>query len=247
MLSIFKKKSVGTVDLSELGADMHSHLLPGIDDGAPDTDTSRRLISGLQDLGFSRLVTTPHIMWDIYRNDADIISTAHKTLQQAIPSIPAPVPIRAAAEYFLDDHFDDLLDNNVPLLTIKDNWVLVEFSFVTAPINYKEKIFNLQIKGYQPVLAHPERYNYLMHQKSIFDELRTAGCMFQLNLLSLTGYYGKGPQELSRYFMKKKWVALLGTDLHHDRHLQALQSAPSLNDSVKSVLDAGTLMNSSIK
>jgi protein-tyrosine phosphatase len=247
MLSIFKKKFTGTVDLSELGTDMHSHLLPGIDDGSPDTDTSLRLISGMRELGYQRLVTTPHIMWDLYRNDGDSISAAHQQLQQATPSIPPPVPLRAAAEYFLDDHFDELLDKNVPLLTIKDNWVLVEFSFVTAPLNYKEKLFNLQIKGYQPVLAHPERYNYFMSRKDIYEELRTLGCLFQLNILSLTGYYGKGPLELSRHFIKKKLVSLLGTDLHHDRHLQALQSAHSLNDSIKSLLDTGNILNPSIK
>jgi tyrosine-protein phosphatase YwqE len=71
--------------------------------------------------------------------------------------------------------------------------------------------------------------------------------MFQVNLLSLTGYYGKGPLELSRHFIKKKMISLLGTDLHHDRHLQALQTSPHLNDTVKSLLDSGTILNSSIK
>jgi protein-tyrosine phosphatase len=244
MLSIFKKKTAGTTDLSGLGADMHSHLLPGIDDGSPDAETSQRLIRGLQELGYSQLVTTPHIMWDLYKNDASIIDGAHKQLQQAIP---ASVALRPAAEYMLDDHFDQLLQNDIPLLTIKDNWVLVEFSFVTAPMNYKTKLFELQIKGYQPVLAHPERYSYFTHQKDIFEELRTAGCMFQVNLLSLTGYYGKGPLDLSRHFIKKKWISLLGTDLHHDRHLQTLQYAPSLTDVVKSLLDSGTILNPTIK
>lgn len=247
MLSIFKKKTAGTVDLSELGTDMHSHLLPGIDDGSPDAETSLKLIQGLQDLGYRRLVTTPHVMWDIYRNDAESIAAAHAVLQKATPVVPAALPLRTAAEYFLDDHFDELIEQNVPLLTIKDNWVLVEFSFVTAPMNYKEKIFELQIKGYQPVLAHPERYNYFMNNKDVFDELRTAGCLFQLNILSLTGYYGKGPQDLSRHFIKKKWVSLLGTDLHHDRHLKALQTAPALTDSVKSILDSGTVLNHTIE
>lgn len=237
MLSIFKKKRTVTTDLSALRTDMHSHLLPGIDDGSPDAETSLRLISGLQNLGYSRLVTTPHIMWDLYRNDAGTIGGAFNQLP------PTPVPLHTAAEYFLDDHFDQLLESNTPLLTIKDNWVLVEFSFVTAPMNYKEKIFELQIKGYQPILAHPERYNYFMQHKQVFDELRTAGCMFQLNLLSLTGYYGKGPLELSRHFIKNKWVSLLGTDLHHDRHLHALRSSSTLNDTVKSLLDSGTLLN----
>jgi protein-tyrosine phosphatase len=246
MLSIFKKKSVAAVDLSELRTDMHSHLLPGIDDGSPDPTTSLRLIAGLKELGYSSLVTTPHVMWDVYRNDNTTIGNAYSQLQEFTPAVPVPVPVRPAAEYFLDDHFDQLLDRNVPLLTIKDNFVLVEFSFVNAPYNYKEKLFDLQIKGYQPVLAHPERYTYFLHHKDTFDELRTAGCMFQLNILSLSGYYGKGPLELCRHFIKNKWVSFLGTDLHHDRHLQALRSAHSLNDTIKSLLDSGTILNPSI-
>lgn len=237
MLSIFRKKTRGTTDLSALRTDMHSHLLPGIDDGSPDAETSLRLMSGLQGLGYSRLITTPHIMWDMYRNDADTIGNAKSQLAST------PVPIHAAAEYFLDDHFDQLLESDTPLLTIKDNWVLVEFSFVTPPMNYKEKIFNLQIKGYRPILAHPERYSYFLNSKKVFDELHTAGCMFQLNLLSLTGYYGKLALELSRHLIKNKLVSLLGTDLHHDRHLNTLRQSPSLNDTIKSLLDSGTLLN----
>jgi len=247
MLSIFKKKTSGVVDLSELGTDMHSHLLPGIDDGAADVETSLRLIRGLQDLGFQRFVTTPHIMWDIYRNDADTIAQAHRHLEIGLSANKHDVTLRTAAEYFLDDHFDELLDKDVPLLTIKDNWVLVEFSFVTPPINFKEKLFNLQIKGYQPVLAHPERYSYFSHQKEVYDELRTAGCLFQLNLLSLTGYYGKPAHDLAKYFVKKKMVSLIGTDLHHDRHLQALRGAGHAMDSIKSLLDSGTILNPSLK
>jgi len=247
MLSIFKKKLPGTVDLSELGTDIHSHLLPGIDDGSPDVETSFRLISGLRELGFERFVTTPHIMWDVYRNDSESIAKAHRQLDVGLNANGQNISVQAAAEYFLDDHFDNLLENNVPLLTIKDNWVLVEFSFVTPPINFKEKIFNLQIKGYQPVLAHPERYNYFTSQKDKFDDLRSAGCLFQLNILSLTGYYGKGSLDLAKFFIKKKWVSLLGTDLHHDRHLRALQAAGPAMRSVKELLDSGTIVNPTIK
>lgn len=247
MLSIFKKKHAETVDLSELGADMHSHLLPGIDDGAPDIESSIRLVRGLQDLGFQRFVTTPHVMWDVYRNNNDTINAAYQSLQSEMDASGIAVSLKPAAEYYLDDHFDKMLDDNVPLLTIKDKWVLVEFSFVTPPINFKEKLFNLQIKGYQPVLAHPERYNYFSRQKEVFDELITAGCLFQLNILSLTGYYGKAPQEMAKYLIKKKSISLLGTDLHHERHLNALRAAGPAMHSIKSLLDAGSILNPTLK
>jgi protein-tyrosine phosphatase len=246
MFSIFRKKNSSSVDLSALGTDMHSHLLPGIDDGSPDGTTSLELIKGLQQLGYQQFVTTPHIMWGVHQNDTDSIGNAHGQLQQALQGERMGVPVRAAAEYFLDDHFDELLSKNVPLLTIKDNWVLVEFSFITTPMNVKETLFEMQIKGYKPILAHPERYNYLASRKQWYDELKEAGCYFQLNLLSLTSYYGKIPQELAQYLIKKKYIDLLGTDLHHQRHLEALRSSSSLMDSVKSLLDSGRILNSSL-
>lgn len=243
MFSIFKKNSKGTTDLSELVTDMHSHLLPGIDDGSPDTEVSALLIAGLQDLGFQKLVTTPHIMSDLYKNSRESIATAHELLKTSFNS---PVPLRHAAEYFLDEHVDDLLAKDIPLLTIRDNWVLVEFSFVTPPMDLREKLFALQIKGYKPILAHPERYTYFYNQKKMFDDLKEAGCYFQLNLLSFTNYYGKVAHELANYLLKKNYADLLGTDLHHDRHLHALRSSPQLSGIAKQLLDSGRLLNPSI-
>jgi len=246
MFSIFKKKQKGTVDLSELSTDMHSHLLPGIDDGSPDTSVSAILIAGLQDLGYQRFVTTPHIFWDMYKNTNESIDAAREELRLSFNG-SFPAPFRAAAEYYLDDHIDDLLKKDVPLLTIRDNWVLVEFSFITPPMDLKEKLFALQIKGYQPVIAHPERYTYLLSSKKIYDELKDAGCLFQVNLLSFSNYYGKQSHELANYLLKKNYIDLLGTDLHHDRHLQALRSSPNLTDITKQLLDTGKLLNPSIR
>jgi protein-tyrosine phosphatase len=243
MFSIFKKKKVTPVDLSGIGTDMHSHLLPGIDDGSPDIETSLKLIAGLQDLGYKKFITTPHILWDMYKNDAATITSAHAKLKYALLQNNVDVPIQPAAEYFLDDHFDELLESDTPLLTINDNWVLVEFSFVTTPMNFKEKLFNMQMKGYQPVLAHPERYLYFMADKKWYDELKSAGCYFQLNILSLTGYYGKASLQLAHYLIDKQYVNLLGTDCHHFRHLDALRSASHLMEPVQSLLDSGRLLN----
>lgn len=246
MLSIFKKKKTGSVDLSEISTDMHSHLVPGIDDGSPDIETSLMLIKGLHDLGLKKFITTPHIMWDMYKNDESTINPPLMQLQQAVRHSETPVPIKAAAEYFLDDHFDDMLHNKAPLLTLKDKWVLVEFSFVSTPMNLKDKLFNLQINGYQPVLAHPERYLYFLQDRNWYDELKSAGCLFQLNILSLTGYYGKAPGELANYLIKKKYVDFLGTDLHHSRHLDALRTASPIMESIKALLDSGMILNPSL-
>lgn len=246
MFSIFKKKHVAKVDLSALGTDMHSHLLPGIDDGSPDEATSLMLIKGLQQLGYRQFIATPHIMWDVHKNNATSIGEAHNRLESAIQQERLSVPIKAAAEYYLDDHFDALLSQEIPLLPVKDNLVLVEFSFIAPPRNLKDMLFEMQIKGYRPILAHPERYNYLVSQKEWYDELKEVGCYFQLNLLSLTGYYGKITQELAQYLIKKKYIDLLGTDLHHERHLEALVTSTTLMEGVNALLDSGKIMNATL-
>jgi protein-tyrosine phosphatase len=247
MFSIFKKKKKARIDLSGLVTDMHSHLLPGIDDGSPDTETSLQLISGLQELGYRKFITTPHILWDMYKNDATTIGAAHQELQEAAQKeYNSTVPVKVAAEYFLDEHFDELLQNNAPLLTLHENLVLVEFSFVTTPLNFKDKLFNMQLKGYQPVLAHPERYLYFMSDKKWYDELKSAGFYFQLNILSLAGYYGKASLQLAHYLIGKKYINLLGTDCHHFRHLNTLRNAHNIMEPIESLLDSGQLLNPSL-
>ena len=241
MISIFKKRSPVAVDFSALGTDMHSHLLPGIDDGAPDASRSLEMIQGLQDLGFKKFITTPHIMSDLYPNSPATIQDAFDRLKTAGG---ANIPLTPAAEYFLDENFDKLLQENVPLLCIHEKTVLIEFSFVTTPLNYKQRIFDLQIRGYQPVLAHPERYLYFAANRGIYDEFRDAGCQFACNLLSFTGYYGKPPVELAQYLLKKDYIDYLGTDMHHIRHLEALRNAEAAMPVVQRLTDSGRLMNS---
>lgn len=218
-----RKKESAPLDLSWLETDMHSHLLPGIDDGAPDMSTSLELIRGLQDFGYKKLITTPHIFWELYPNTPGEIAGHLARLQQALRDEGISMDVRAAAEYFVDEHFENLLSQSTPLLTLSENKVLIEISMITAPMDLQQVLFTLQVRGYQPVIAHPERYVYLTHRREFFDELKEAGCFFQLNLLSLTGYYGKPVQELAEFLCKKDYYDFAGTDLHHERHLQMLQ------------------------
>jgi protein-tyrosine phosphatase len=243
MFSIFKRKYPKVaVDFSGIKMDMHSHLLPGIDDGSSDIENSIQLKKGLEDLGYQQFITTPHIMWDMYKNTAATIDNALQNLQRE----SAQNNIRAAAEYFMDDYFDELLEKDQPLLTINGKRVLVEFSFVAAPLDLKEQLFKMQIKGYEPVLAHPERYNYFAGNKSLFDDFKSMGCLFQLNLLSLSGYYGKIPQELAGYLISKDYIDFAGTDLHHHRHLDALRAGKGIMNPILQLLGSGRLQNSSL-
>jgi protein-tyrosine phosphatase len=240
----FRKKS-NEVDFSSLFADMHSHLIPGIDDGSPTLETSIKLITGLMNIGYKKIITTPHIMWDMYKNSHEVIQSGWEKVKNEIDERKIPVDFYAAAEYFMDDHFDHVIDQDIPLLTLKGNMVLVEFSFVQEPAELKRIIFKLQIKGYQPVIAHPERYLYFNANKNWYDEIKNAGCLFQINLLSLTGFYGRAPVELGQYLIKKKYIDLLGTDLHNERHLEALQNYPA-TDLISRLVDSGLIQNAQL-
>lgn len=247
MLSWFKKKKPlpDVKDLAFIGCDMHSHLIPGIDDGSPDVETSIHLIEGLIGLGYKKIITTPHLMLDLYPNNRSTILNGYEKLSKALVKKGINIPIRAAAEYFLDDHFDSLLEKNEPLLTIKDNLVLVEFSFASAPLDYKQKIFNIQMKGYKPILAHPERYTYFHRKPEIYEELRSSGCLLQVNLLSLSGYYGRGVAAAADGLRKTSQIDLLGTDMHHQRHLDNL-GTPAVLQKAFEIANTLPLLNNSL-
>jgi protein-tyrosine phosphatase len=244
----FKKKNRESerIDYGILGADMHSHLLPGIDDGAQDLETSLALIRGMVSLGFKKLITTPHIMWDMYKNTNEVILAKLEELKAKLKEENIDVQLEAAAEYFIDDHLEQILKEKQPLLSFGPNkLVLVEFSMASPPFDLKEALFEMQLQGYQPVIAHPERYTYLEGNKSYYTDLKDSGYMFQLNALSLTGHYGKQVSQLATYLCKQGFYELIGSDLHHIRHLEML-AEPAVIHNIKKVLDEGKIINSQL-
>lgn len=241
MIFFGKKKTPRLPDLSWIGTDMHSHLVPGIDDGVPDLDAALHLIKGFAALGYRKLITTPHVLWDLYPNSPQTILPGLEAVQQAARAEGMDIELQGAAEYFMDEHFQQLVQEKTPLLTLRDQLVLVEFSMLTAPLDLQDMLFQLQIQGYQPVIAHPERYAYLQRRRDFFDELKTSGCLFQLNILSVTGHYGAVVQELADYLLRKGYYDYAGTDMHHARHLESLQRlTPS---QVQKIRDSGSIKN----
>lgn len=238
----FSKKKETTIDLGWLNTDIHSHLLPGIDDGVKNIEESLSLIKGLSNFGYKKIITTPHILREIYPNTREIILDKLTEVRQAISENKINIELHAAAEYFIDDHFNHELKNKSPLLILKENIVLVEFSMISSPMDFQDILFEMQLQNYQPLIAHPERYSYLTQKKSFFDELKNLGCFFQLNLLSLTGYYGTTVQELAEYLIKKNYYSFAGTDLHNEKHLQALKKL-SDSSSYKKLRDSGSIKN----
>ncbi len=222
-----KENSSLPFDLSWMGTDMHSHLIPGIDDGSKTMQESIQLIQRLQSYGFKKLITTPHIMLEFYKNTPEIIQSGLAKLQAAVRTNGMDIQIEAAAEYNIDEGFFDKVTKGEELLTIQDNLILVETGFISKPVILLETLFELELRGYQPILAHPERYYYLMSDKKLQEDLLDRNIFFQVNLLSFTGFYSKEVRQFAEKLVDEKRIKLVGTDCHNMRYLDNLEKLPS--------------------
>lgn len=220
----FKKKEIPLNEFFPNGfVDIHSHLLPGIDDGAKDLNNSIELIQKMSSYGIKNFITTPHVLGDVYPNSSETINNKLKEVRDELNNRNiTDITINAAAEYMMDEQFSALLEKN-DILTLKDNYILVEMSYFSPPINLFEILFQIQLKGYKPILAHPERYNSYHNNFEIYYKLKKAGCLFQLNLLSLTEQYGKFVTKTAEKLIKENLYDFVGTDTHHKNHLNLLQ------------------------
>ncbi len=219
-----KKKKISLTELFPTDfVDIHSHLLPGIDDGAKDLNHSIALIKKMRSYGIKNFITTPHVLGEVYPNSSSTIKEKLAEVKTELQKQNiTDVHISAAAEYMMDEQFSKLLAKD-DILTLKDNFILVEMSYFNAPFNLYEILFEIQLKGYKPVLAHPERYNFFHHDFEHYYKLKKAGCLFQLNLLSLTPQYGKNVQKVSTKLLYENMYDFVGSDTHHNNHLELLK------------------------
>ncbi len=222
---LFKKNKPADAvgDFSFLGTDMHSHLVPAVDDGSDSVETSLELLRGFVDMGYRKIITTPHTRPEYFPNSQADLKAGFERLKKVLDKTDLPIEVEMASEYFIDYEFQQQQDIN-NLLTFSGKHLLIELSTYQAPPNLFETIFQLKIKGYNLILAHPERYGYYASDFEQFEKLKDFGCQFQVNLLSLTGHYGKPPRDLAMKFLKQNMVDFLGTDMHNVQHLQGIKA-----------------------
>ena len=218
----FKKEEVAKPNYSIVGVDMHSHLIPGIDDGAKTVEDSISLIKELKEMGFKKFYTTPHIMSYYFRNTPEIITNGLEIVREAIKQEGLDVEINAAAEYYIDDGFVKKLESD-KLLTIGDNYLLFEISYINCPENIDDIIFKMQVQGYKPILAHPERYPFWYTNFDRYRAFRDQGVLLQMNINSLSGYYGYEAKKIGEKLVDNDIVDLVGTDCHHMKHIDGLK------------------------
>lgn len=218
IFNLFKAKPTLKELIPDGFVDIHSHILPGIDDGAKNIEESLELISKMKEMGFSKIIATPHTYQGLYNNSSSSIKNSYNKIKDKVDK---KIEIQYASEYMIDETLIEKAHKK-KLLCLEKNYVLVEMSFFSAPINLYEIIFKLRVNDYIPVLAHPERYRFIFDDFNKFHKLKKVGCEFQLNLLSLTGYYGKDVAIISDKLLKNNMIDYCGSDIHNINHVQQI-------------------------
>jgi len=232
------------INLSILHTDIHSHLIPGIDDGSKTMEESVLLIREMHSLGYKKLITTPHIMSDYYKNTPEIILNGLEKLKEAIAKENIDIEIEAAAEYMLDDGFKEKLKAG-NLLTFGNNYILVEMSYMTEFPNLSTILFELQTEGYKVVLAHPERYNYWHHTFHKYQELRDRDVYLQMNINSLTGWYSPESRKIAKKLLENDMIQFLGSDLHNEQYLNELKKS-KYSFTLKEYIENESILNKTL-
>ncbi|WP_354358966.1 CpsB/CapC family capsule biosynthesis tyrosine phosphatase [Pedobacter sp. UYP30] len=238
MLFFNRPRKDQPTDFSKVGLDMHSHLIPGVDDGAKDIADSILLINGLKNLGFEHLITTPHTLQDIHPNTQKTLGKGHLLLEGKLPE---GLTFRLSSEYYLDEQFQGQLEAGA-VMPLPGNRLLVEFSQITKPYDLEERFFDLSLKGYQPILAHPERYLFFHRHFEYYKRIKDMGVELQVNALSLTDHYGKSIRKIAEKLIEKDMIDFIGTDTHHLKHIETLAQVPQNKFFVR-LLDSGLLKN----
>jgi tyrosine-protein phosphatase YwqE len=246
MFNLFRSSKIINPDLSFLGVDMHSHLLPGLVDGLQTLDQTMAFMQQLKDMGYQKLICTPHILSDMHPNTPGTILPKLDAVRNELTNRGIDLSVEAAAEYMIDLDFERLIASGEKLLTFTSrNYILIEMSYLAQSPNFEKIIFELQMKGMKPIFAHPERYTYFHSQFSQYQRLIDLGCLLQVNLLSLSGYYGKEVKSAAQLLFKKGMVSFLGTDMHHDRHMHMLKELVVRKEFLSTVGNA-ELMNKTL-
>jgi len=236
--------SSSTQDLPTITTDIHSHLIPGIDDGAKTMQDSIEMIEEFVALGYTKLITTPHIMSHRFPNTSTVLTEGLKALQEELVTRNINIEIEVASEYYLDDTVMELIEKR-DILTFGDNYMLFEMSYVQPLHHLEEMIFEMKVAGYNPVLAHPERYIYMHDDFDKYRRLKENGVLFQINIPSLGGFYSKPIQKIAKKLADEGMIDLIGSDCHKIVQLHALKTVRA-NKTYAKLFKNNTILNNTL-
>jgi protein-tyrosine phosphatase len=222
MFDLFKKKKNKPLfETLNIDVDFHSHILPCVDDGVKSVEDSFAILRRMQSAGYKKIVFTPHINYPQYTNDEESLRRAFELFKTSVPE-DITLDITLGAEYMITEDFERWIDTHELLCFDDKRRVLIEMSYYFKSNNLQDVIFKLNMEGYRPVLAHPERYLYMADTLSKYDLYKDMGCGYQLNILSLAGVYGPDSMKILRYLLSKGYYTYMGSDTHTLSHINRM-------------------------
>lgn len=240
MFTLFRSKPEPRT-FKPLSTDIHAHLLPGLDNGSADMSEAVSLASGLHDLGFVHLYCTPHISKSLPGNTPDRLLAVFDAFRRSLSAAGLNIQVSLAAEYLLDEGFEGLLEAG-PLLCLPGKRLLVELQPNRAEVDLRTLLFNLRIKEYLPVLAHPERYHFLPNYNKVISKWHERGYEMQVDILSLTGHHGAATRETALWMLKNNLISSLASNVHNRKELELLNrslESSRVRDAVRKIGERG--------
>ena len=211
--------------------DIHSHLIPAIDDGVKSLEESIEIIKNMKSLGYKKIISTSHIMSHKYPNNKDNIKEGCELVKNELIKQNIDIEFDVAAEYYFDEYFIEKIREK-DLLTLGDNYVLFELSYTSTPFGLEQVVFELLQNGYKPILAHPERYTYYSNSLEKYTSLKDLGLHFQINLNSLHKFYGMKPKIAAEYLVNNGLVDFVGSDIE----IESIKSVENVYVVIKEIL-----------
>lgn len=244
-MPLFKKNNESLYDFSALAVDFHNHVIPGIDDGSPSLEESLKMLKAWADMGFRKIIASPHVIEALYPNSKDVIMGQMYRLREAIEENNIPLQLEATAEYRLDFEFHQKLESGELLPFGERNYIMIELPFQKPAFNLDQTLFELQSAGYEPILAHPERYFFLYTDFKKYYALKDRGLLFQLNLNSLNGVYNRIVRRTAEKMIKNNMIEFACSDAHHIWHLEEMKKLLN-NQHYISLVKSGYLRNNEL-
>ncbi len=244
-MGIFSKAKPFYHDFSQIGVDIHSHVLPGMDDGSPSIDESLKMLRAMAGAGFRKIITTPHVSTGNYPNTREKILGQMHHLREVIEQEGIAIELEASAEYHMDFEFLGKVQSGEVIAVGKKNYLLIELPFMEPSFSYDEILFQVQLLDYEPIIAHPERYSWLMTKKRLYEGMKNRGMLFQMNINSLNGLYGLPAKLAAHQLIDAGWIEFIGTDAHYTGHITSLSKVLYQKHFAK-LVESGKLLNAGL-
>lgn len=244
-MRLFNSKKKSFTNFSHIGIDLHSHVLPGLDDGSPSLSESLNMLREMEMMGFRKIITTPHVISDLYPNSREQILGQLYHLLDMIRQENIHIEVEASGEYHMDQDFPGRVEVGEVIPFGKNKYLLIELPFQKPVFPILEILNQTRLSGYEVVIAHPERYVWLMGKRKLYEELKDRGMHFQLNLNSLNGLYGFPAKIAANQLIADGMIEFVGSDAHHAGHLLALQKV-LYNRHFEKLVQSGKLLNPSL-